>query len=350
MIIRKKTSIPTTPPPAEYHSPIDSPNNRGDLTCVEKAFLKKIINQPVKNPYIAGYWEWQYCIKHEELIEKLLSNGYLIITNAIDNLNYMTIPELKNVLRQANLKVSGNKQNLIKRINVNIAKNDLCNYVTDLKERYTITENGFKEIENLPDSITKDIDFENEVLQIINNGDLDTAYRKVAEWRGLHPDGSIEIDWFEEAKRGISESDLSFYKYVLGETQGIEKLYREATVLCLMLGWGPFKANILITRLVNKIEGKYFLSAIQSYYEGRQISTLNSYKKSGYKHYQILTAEDDYVCEKCRAFNRKIFLVEDAQIGVNFPPFHNCCVCTTIFWDEDTEWWRKKIANLNLDK
>lgn len=54
-------------------------------------------------------------------------------------------------------------------------------------------------------------------------------------------------------------------------------------------------------------------------------STLNRYKEMGVEKYKILSAHDGRTCDKCADLDGKIFPIDKAEIGVNFPPFHSNC-------------------------
>ena len=54
-------------------------------------------------------------------------------------------------------------------------------------------------------------------------------------------------------------------------------------------------------------------------------STLNRYKEMGVEKYKILSAHDSRTCDKCADLDGKIFPIDKAEIGVNFPPFHSNC-------------------------
>ena len=56
----------------------------------------------------------------------------------------------------------------------------------------------------------------------------------------------------------------------------------------------------------------------------------------GVEQYQILATLDSETCEICGELDGKIFLVENAVIGLNFPPFHSGCRCTTVPYYDDT--------------
>lgn len=58
-------------------------------------------------------------------------------------------------------------------------------------------------------------------------------------------------------------------------------------------------------------------------------AAFDKYKEAGIEEYEILSAHDERVCEKCKAMNGKRFRLDEAEVGVNFPPFHpndRCCV------------------------
>ena len=57
----------------------------------------------------------------------------------------------------------------------------------------------------------------------------------------------------------------------------------------------------------------------------------------GYKKYQICTADDENTCPRCRKMDGKVFLLSEAQLGVNLPPFCDFCRCSIIVIDPSGE-------------
>lgn len=59
-------------------------------------------------------------------------------------------------------------------------------------------------------------------------------------------------------------------------------------------------------------------------------ATIKRYKREGLKHYRILVVLDDRTTQICRniAQEDKLYKLEDAQVGVNMPPFHYNCRST----------------------
>ncbi|MCD9026039.1 ADP-ribosyltransferase [Cohnella silvisoli] len=59
-------------------------------------------------------------------------------------------------------------------------------------------------------------------------------------------------------------------------------------------------------------------------------SRLDAYKELNVKDYKNFATLDRKTSDTCRKMDGTVFLVSDAQAGVNYPPFHNRCRTTTI--------------------
>ena len=56
----------------------------------------------------------------------------------------------------------------------------------------------------------------------------------------------------------------------------------------------------------------------------------DSYKEAGVEYYEYLAVGDDRTSEECMDLNGKIFRLDEARVGENFPPMHPNCRCTII--------------------
>lgn len=74
-----------------------------------------------------------------------------------------------------------------------------------------------------------------------------------------------------------------------------------------------------------------------AYFAGR--GRLDTYEQLGVERYQFLASLDERTCDTCGPLDRMDFAVTDEQIGINYPPIHPRCRCTTVpyFNDEFTE-------------
>ena len=57
---------------------------------------------------------------------------------------------------------------------------------------------------------------------------------------------------------------------------------------------------------------------------------MDSYDEAGIEKYQYLASLDELTCEQCGAMDGRIFKLSEAVTGVNYPPLHPNCRCTTI--------------------
>ena len=59
-------------------------------------------------------------------------------------------------------------------------------------------------------------------------------------------------------------------------------------------------------------------------------ATMDSYKKANVEEYEYLSAKDNRVSPICLEQNGKRYKVSEAIVGVNYPPLHVNCRCSTI--------------------
>ncbi|WP_169313373.1 minor capsid protein [Acetivibrio clariflavus] len=64
-------------------------------------------------------------------------------------------------------------------------------------------------------------------------------------------------------------------------------------------------------------------------------SILESYKRSGYKQYEFMATLDDKCCSVCRKLDGRHFRINKAVPGKNYPPLHDGCRCTTVYYDPE---------------
>ncbi len=57
----------------------------------------------------------------------------------------------------------------------------------------------------------------------------------------------------------------------------------------------------------------------------------NVYKDFGVKEYSIVGVIDGKTCQKCKEMDRRVFKVSEMEAGINAPPFHPNCRCSTVF-------------------
>lgn len=80
-------------------------------------------------------------------------------------------------------------------------------------------------------------------------------------------------------------------------------------------------------------------------------ATIKRYKREGLQYYRILVVLDDRTTQICRniAQEDKLYKLEDAQVGVNMPPFHYNCR-STIMPDEEELSGDIEVNDNNFEK
>lgn len=209
------------------------------LTSVDRYFLKYLNKLSVENPNIAGYWTYEYNIDYKKTITKFMMNGYLEISTY--SIGSCTVAELKEILKDNELTVSGKKSDLINRIIDNNI--DLSKYLNAVKPTYILTEKGINETKDLLPSATKNTDLEDECLQLISQQDFNSAYKSICKFEASKnlPRG-IGIDWNKELEKGLSENKVERYNrffnsnVIPNELQEYEIEIKSSIILGIMLG------------------------------------------------------------------------------------------------------------------
>ena len=64
---------------------------------------------------------------------------------------------------------------------------------------------------------------------------------------------------------------------------------------------------------------------------------IEAYKAAGYEEYEFMASLGERTCPTCGGMDGKRFKLSDKADGLNFPPLHPNCRCTTVCWDEADE-------------
>lgn len=106
---------------------------------IEMAFLVDFVNEKTTN-FKPPYYLLSVCNGHiNELLKKTCKKGYIRFSTPQEGLNALRIPELKSLLKENELPVSGKKDMLIKRIIASLPEETYRSLVPDL---YIATESG----------------------------------------------------------------------------------------------------------------------------------------------------------------------------------------------------------------
>lgn len=211
------------------------------LSSTEKYFLKQMNGQNIENPTVNAYWIYEYSLDFETTMTKLLVNNYLQISDSFMELDYLTVGELKAVLKQYSLSVSGKKVELIQRIKTNVSIEQLSAILNEKNKRYILTIKGTEAIAGLPISMTKNLELEDHCLECILKNHLNEAYKSVCqnELNKIIPRG-IGMDWKQEYDRGLSDFNLQLYtNFLKHDTDFIPNVLKPCEIqmkACVILG------------------------------------------------------------------------------------------------------------------
>lgn len=116
-------------------------SNHRELNPVEILMLNYANKRTVGDSSFPGYWHYQYNSEPKELIERLLSLDLLKIDSTLpNNMKDYLVKDLKKLLREKELKVSGNKDELIERLLNNVPKEEL--EIIFNQKKYLLTVKG----------------------------------------------------------------------------------------------------------------------------------------------------------------------------------------------------------------
>ena len=116
----------------------------------------------------------------------------------------------------------------------------------------------------------------------------------------------------------------------------VDELYKEFTVSATR------GANLkeAARRMSRKMDVSYkkclrLLNTEDSFFSNKAV--MDAYQNTTAEEYMILATLDRKTCEICGDQDTKHYKIKDAKVGVNMPPFHPNCRCTTVVYFGDDE-------------
>lgn len=77
---------------------------------------------------------------------------------------------------------------------------------------------------------------------------------------------------------------------------------------------------------------------------------LDAYKACGFEEYEYMASFGERTCDVCGGLDGQRFKLSDKQPGVNFPPLHPNCRCTTVAVDPDDDLEDLKSGELDYEQ
>lgn len=259
--------------------------------------------------------------------------GLIEIASFENALHLLTVNSLKQILRESTLKVSGTKESLILRI-INNADEKVVRVSQYYSDFYLLTEKGQNVINQSYEHLSNEylVFFQN-MINLILSQQLNAAYRAICKKNAEKPlPPGINCDWKKRYYDGISERLNSLYQQHL---KGAEDEFVAATSIFIDIsGEKIISACSYLKQSYDTFSG-IPLNNVEMLVR-TDVSRLSSYKNftvyqyTGLDTYQFLATLDTHTCQICGQLDGKIFPVSEKKIGINYPPMHKGCRCTTI--------------------
>lgn len=233
------------------------------LCSTEKFFLKHIGTQPVEKPNIQAYWTYDYNLDYAKWMTKLLKGGYLSVVSMRGDFSALTVAQLKDALRVQGLPLDGKKSDLVDRVSKNISKDKVADiiYSNISSGFYELTKAGIEAVKELKSSATKNLELEDNCIQLLLNKEFSSAYKLVCEFERSKPNSrGVGVNWEKEYQKGLSDFKISLYdslytddmlRHIPEQHEQYNELAIACLVFCEMMGMGPHKFKILFTRITD---------------------------------------------------------------------------------------------------
>lgn len=148
----------------------------------------------------------------------------------------------------------------------------------------------------------------------------------------------VTKEYFDWIAKNPWTSDGKTFSDRIWKDQGklVDELYKEFTVAATR-GANFKDASKRMSRKMNVSYKKCLrlLNTEDSFFSNKAV--MDAYKKTTADEYMILATLDRRTCEICGSQDTNHYKIKDAKIGINMPPFHPNCRCTTTVYFEDDD-------------
>lgn len=310
--------------PLQLHQSDKLPQRIEDFRAEHYKVLRRLKNHPVNEPF-SGLMTLEVDIPN--FIPVLINLGLVKIGTYEEALNALKSDALKEILKCFGMKVSGSKAVLVERIIDNIAEDEVraLDIYSDI---YVHTEITKSVIDASYDKFDEERNaFFQKAMDYILSGEIDAAYRMICKRNAEMPvPPGIGCDWEKWYHSGLKKADLEIYENQLRNSSS-----KTITAMAIYQIIGGTLRGVKQYQESTETDRTQIRTAQSTMSEERH---RQEYTEHGVEKYRFLANLDDRTCLVCGALDGKTFNVDDMQPGVNCPPMHEGCRCTTIAaWD-----------------
>lgn len=212
---------------------------------------------------------------------------------------------------------------------INEAKEDGTLLISDLYKY-----NRYYELMNVLNAeLTKTGKQENKIIDNVLTAFYITNTQLIADEIGLYKNSGIFVDeasvktaintiWCQDGKHWSSR--------IWGNKSALQKRVEKGIVDCVARGTTK---NELIAELRKNInigfyEADRLVRTEMNYIQNQ--AAFDKYKEAGIEKYKYLAYLDKRTSEVCENLNGKVFRLDEAKVGVNYPPLHPNCRSTVL--------------------
>lgn len=272
-----------------------------------------------------------------KLLEKFKEFDLIRYSNIEEAIQKLTIKEIKKYLRNKNLKLVGNKKDLIDRLLPNLNENEQKEILVQNK-CYILTEMGNQLITEYKDMQEKELqELFKHTIELFKAKQIKEAYKRICEYNVKYNSvGGLNFDWKEQLEKGIAKVDYDVTNWFMDKEIEVDtdiELNNFKAIICFsILDAISYNKTIqLIQDVYNYDEDitniQYFSTMISNEREALDLEELD------FEYYEIIRADDS--CSKCKNKVGKKLKLSNRKVGVNFPPICKNCRCTiSAYFDE----------------
>ena len=183
------------------------------------------------------------------------------------------------------------------------------------------------------------IDYEAEAEKTMQEVYGDTYYRtwyNADQYHGFHAEFAQVSPTVVEKLLEYPFNGAAFSERLWKQKDHLQAQLMEAVTTMLIQGRHP---STLAKDFAKKMQSKKFDAYRLLHTESSFLmseATHAGYKEDGVEKYEILATLDSKTCNVCGELDNKVYEVGKEVTGVNMPPFHPLCRCTTVPHYDDT--------------
>ena len=317
------------------------PTQIEDFSEAHIRFLRQLNGHPLNEPFTGIL---SFALDTSKFILVLQNLNLIRVASIAESLECLKNESLKKILKQFELKVSGNKKELCERIldNISLPCLENCN---DFSYCYLLTQRGKQVIDNF--YIQNDIEYHEYVSSVTNlimESKLDEAYKIICKKNAESPlPHGLNFDWEKAYYQGLDSICKKVYMQFIHNALDIKN-----TALAIFLNASGESLYPLSQKLNLSPEQELNIHYINSLISNE--IDMQNYLFYGIDSYTFLSSLYTKTCPICGSLDGKVFHVAERKAGINYPPMHKGCRCTTTAYDTNRDHTTRYAVNPKTGK